>query len=139
MNTQTNKTEYLLLFRGTDWYNGLSADELQQTMSRFKAWFDGLSEQGVLKGAQPLAREARIVGKNGRVFFDGPFAESKEAIGGYFLLAVNSFDEAAAIAKGCPALDYGTEIEIRPIAEECPMAHRARELAPEQQLVTAVA
>jgi len=137
MNTQTNKSEYLLLFRGSEWYNGLSAQELEQTMDRFKAWFDGLNEQGVLKGAQPLVREARMVGRNGRVFFDGPFAESKEAIGGYFLLAVNSFDEAVAVAKGCPALDYGTEIEIRPVADECPLAQCARQS--EKQVATAVA
>ena len=139
MSTQ-NQNEYLLLFRGNEWYNSLSPEQLQKAMTDFKAWFDRLTEQGKLKAAQPLVREGKIVsGKNGRIVADGPFAESKEAIGGYFLLAVNSLDEAAAIAKGCPALDYGTEIEIRPIAEECPMAQRVRELAPEEQLATAVA
>lgn len=134
MNTETNKSEYLLLVRGAAWYNRLSAEELQQAMNRFRAWFDALSERGVLKGAQPLAREARIVGNDRQVVFDGPFAETKEAIGGYFLVAVNSFDEAVEIAQACPGLEFGTEIEIRPIADECPLAQRARLIEPEEEL-----
>ena len=55
---------------------------------------------------------------------DGPFAESKEAIGGYFLLQVDDMDEAVEIAKQCPGLAYGIDVEVRPVAEEC--AARAR-------------
>ena len=47
---------------------------------------------------------------------DGPFAESKEAIGGYFLLAVDTMEEAVEIAKTFPTLDYGASVEVRPIA-----------------------
>jgi hypothetical protein len=133
-----NQNEYLLLFRGNDWYNNLSPEQLQKAMTDFKAWFDRLTEQGKLKAAQPLVREGKIVsGKNGRIVADGPFAESKEAIGGYFLLAVNSLDEAVAIAKTCPSLEYGTQVEVRPVAEDCPMAARARQLMPEEQLAVA--
>ena len=132
------ENQYLLLFRGSDWYNTVSAEELQQAMNRFKDWFDRLSESGVLKGAQPLVPAGKIVsGKQGRVVADGPFAESKEAIGGYFLLAVNSLDEAVRLAQGCPALEYGAQVEVRPVAEECPMAARARQLQPEEQAVAA--
>lgn len=137
MSTQT-QNEYLLLFRGTAWYNSLSAEELQKASDRFKAWSDRLTEQGKVKAAQPLARQGTIVsGKQGRVVSDGPFAESKEAIGGYFLLAVNSKDEAIAVAKSCPALEYGNEIEVRPVAAECPMAVRVREFAAEEELTPA--
>jgi len=139
MTTQT-QNEYLLLFRGDEWYNQLSPEELQQAMSQFKAWFDRLTEEGKLKAAQPLVREGKIVsGKQGHVVADGPFAESKEAIGGYFLLAANSLDEAIAIAKSAPSLEYGTQIEVRPVAEECPMAARARQIMPEEQLANAAA
>lgn len=58
---------------------------------------------------------------------DGPFAESKEAIGGYFLLEVDGFDEAMAIAKKCPALDYGVNVEVRPVAARCPTFQRVAE------------
>jgi len=121
MSEQTKKSEYLLLFRGNDWHKGLSPEELQKVMGQFKRWFDRLTEQGKLKGAQPLEREGRIVsGKNGRIVADGPFAESKEAIGGYFLLQVRDLDEATAIAQGCPTLEYGASVEVRPVAENCP-------------------
>ena len=137
MSTQ-NQNEYLLLFRGNDWYNTLSPEQLQKAMTEFKAWLDRLTEQGKVKAAQPLVRAGKIVsGKHGRVVADGPFAESKEAIGGYFLLAVSGLDEAVAIAKACPSLEYGAQVEVRPVAEDCPMAARARELMPEEQLATA--
>ncbi len=137
MSTQT-QNEYLLLFRGDAWYNRLSPEELQQAMNQFKAWFDRLTEEGKLKAAQPLVREGRIVsGKQGGVVSDGPFAESKEAIGGYFLLAASSLEEAIAVAKSSPSLEYGTQIEVRPVAEECPMAARARQIMPEEQLANA--
>ena len=137
MNAQ-KQNEYLLLFRGDAWYNRLSPEELQQAMSQFKDWFERLTAEGKLKAAQPLVREGKIVsGKQGRVVADGPFAESKEAIGGYFLLSANSLDEAIAVAKSSPSLEYGTQIEVRPVAEECPMAARARQIMPEEQLANA--
>ena len=58
---------------------------------------------------------------------DGPFAESKEAIGGYFLLQADDLDEAVAVAKQCPALEYGSTVEVRPVAEECPTFQRVKE------------
>src|SRR6266568_2767336 len=134
MNTDT-QNQYLLLFRGTDWHKGLSPEEVQKVMTQWKAWFDGLSEQGKLKGGQPLEREGKTVsGKKGRVVADGPFVESKEAVGGYFLLQVDTLDEAVAIAKDCPGLDYGAIVEVRPIAEMCPAAEIAQQAIAEKQL-----
>src|SRR5512140_550381 len=123
MNTQTKPTEYMLLFRGNDWSKGLSAEEMQQVSDRWMAWFKRLTDEGKAVAGSPLEPEGKIVsGKNGRVVADGPFAESKEAIGGYFLLRVNTLDEAVAIAKGCPGLQYGAVVEVRPVAAECPLA-----------------
>jgi len=132
------QNEYLLLFRGDAWYNKLSPEELQKAMNQFNTWFEQLAKKNMLKAAQPLGRSGTIVsGKQGRVVADGPLAESKEAIGGYFLLGVDSLEDAVAVAKACPGLEYGAQIEIRPVAEECPMAARAREILPEAQLATA--
>jgi hypothetical protein len=137
MSTTNSTSEYLLLFRGTDWDRSLSPAELQKTMSSFLAWFERLSIDGTLKAGQPLMDETRVVsGKNGRAVADGPFAESKEAIGGYFLVKADSLDEAVAIAQQCPMLEFGTAIEVRPIAADCPTLHRARQLV-EQELVPA--
>ena len=137
MNTNN---QYLLMFSSNEWYNQLSAAEIQIIIEQSKAWFEGLAASGKVKGGQALARNgATISGKNGRVISDGPFAESKEAIGGYLLLEVGSLDEAIAIAKGSPALLHGTNIEIRPLSDECPLNVRARQLACETQLTEAIA
>jgi hypothetical protein len=133
MNTTNSTSEYLLLFRGNAWDRSLSPAELQQTLARFMSWFQQLSADGTLKAGQPLLNDARIVsGKNGRVIADGPFAESKEAVGGYFLIKADSFDEAVAIAQQCPTLEYGSVVEVRPIASECATLHRVRQFEAEQ-------
>jgi len=120
-STQTTTTEQLLLFRGTHWHKSLSPEELQNVMSQWTAWFDRLIEQGKIKSAHPLMDEGKIVAwKKGQTVADGPFAESKEAIGGYFLLQMTEFDEALEIAKECPALKYGMTVEVRPVAGLCP-------------------
>ncbi len=127
MNTQTKSPEYMLLFRGNDWHKGLSPEEMQQVAGQWMAWFERLTAEGKAIAGNPLEREGKIVsGKNGRVVADGPFAESKEAIGGYFLLRVNTLEEAVAIAKGCPGLAYGAQVEVRPVAETCPVAEEIR-------------
>lgn len=119
---------YMLLFRGKEWDEGLSDEELQATMGRVMGWFDGVCKSGKVKGGQPLARAGRIVsGKDGRVVTDGPFAESKEEVGGYLMLDVRTFDEAMAIAKSYPALELGISIEVRPVLQECPVFQLVRE------------
>lgn len=127
MSTE-NKSEYLIIFRGTNWDKGLSPEEIQKVTGQFMGWFERLKQEGTVKAGQPLEHEGKIVsGKKGRTVADGPFAESKEAIGGYFLLHVADMDEAVAIAKQCPTLDYGATVEVRPVAGECVSMKRAQE------------
>ncbi len=123
-NPQTPTDEFLLLIRGTHWNAALSPDELQRVMTDFYAWVDGLVKSGVHRGAQPLMEEGKLVhGAKGASVTDGAFAESKEAIAGYFLLAVPDMAEAVRLAQACPILAYGAQIEVRPIADLCrPMA-----------------
>jgi hypothetical protein len=125
-NKNIMKNEYMLFFRGTDWCKGLSPEQIQEVLSQWKGWFEGLMKEGKATAGRPLEREGKVVsGKKGRVVADGPFAESKEAIGGYFVLDVASLDEAVAIAKGCPGLEYGCMVEVRPVASECPTSRDA--------------
>ena len=121
MSTQTTTSEYMLLFRGTHWDKSLSPEQLQKVMGQWSAWFERLLEEGKIKSAHPLMDEGKIVTwKKGQTVADGPFAESKEAIGGYFLLEIGDLDEALRIAKECPALQYGMTVEVRPVAAQCP-------------------
>jgi hypothetical protein len=128
MNTQTPTSEYMLLFRGTAWDKDLSPEEIQGVMSQWAAWLDRLTQEGKVRGAQPLAKGGKIVSwNNGQTVSDGPFAESKEAVGGYFLLQVG-LDEAVEIAKECPALQYGVTVEVRAVIDQCAHMERLNEL-----------
>ncbi len=132
----TDKNAYMLIFRGNEWHKGLSPEEMQEISSQWMAWFKRLAEEGRAIAGNPLEPTGKIVsGANAKVV-DGPFAESKEAIGGYFLLKVNGMDEAVAIAKQCPGLPYGAKVEVRPVMDHCPMSGQA---VPEVQLAEATA
>src|SRR5215831_4014315 len=136
MNTQ-NHNGFMLLYRTDEWYSKLSQEELQELISQNKSWFERLTARGKAKPGRALERTGvTISGNNGRFVTDGPFAESKEAIGGYLVLDVETIEEAIAIAQSSPSLAYGGSIEVRPLAEECPLDARARELAQEEQLAT---
>jgi hypothetical protein len=121
MNTQ-NQNGYMLLFRGTELRKSLSPEEMQRVSEKWMAWFRHLTEEGKAVAGSPLEREGKIVSGKDRIVSDGPFAESKEAIGGYFLLDVATMDEALAIARECPGLPYGIRVEVRPVAAECPLS-----------------
>jgi hypothetical protein len=136
MSTQT-KSWYMLIFRGTDWHQGLSPEQMQRVGEQWMGWFKGLTEQGKAITGNPLEPAGKLVsGKNGRVVADGPFAESKEAIGGYFLLKVDSLDEAVIIAQECPGLPYGIKVEVRPVMDQYPLS---REAVPAAELASATA
>jgi hypothetical protein len=130
MNASTEKSDYLLLFRGTNWDKNVSPEQRQQAVTDWYAWFERLKQEGRCSGGRPLRDEGKIVsGKKGRTVADGPFAESKETIGGYFYLHVADEAEAVAIAQQCPGLEYGCVVEVRPVAEMCAIRARAQEHA----------
>jgi hypothetical protein len=140
MKHSSESSDYLILFRGNDWDKGLSPEQLQKVMSDWTNWFEGLTRNGKCKGGHPLQNRGKLVsGKKGCAVTDGPFAESKEAIGGYFYLTVESEAEAVAIAQQCPGLEYGCVVEVRPVADICPVGARAREMESMDLLQTASA
>ncbi len=126
------KSDYMLLFRGTVWDQGLSPEEIQKVTTAWYQWFDGLIKDGRAVSGHPLMEEGKLVtGKKGtRTVADGPFAESKEAIGGYFYLQVSGMDEAVEIARLCPGLDYGVTVEVRPVADMCQVRARLEQSSP---------
>ena len=66
---------------------------------------------------QPVATASTVRGRNGKpVVTDGPFAETKEQLGGYHLVECADLDEAIAIAKRIPTLAHGGSVEVRPVA-----------------------
>ena len=129
---------YLLMFHTNESWKQLGREELQEYIDQNNAWLQQLMTSGKAKGGQALARGGAIVsGKNGRNVTDGPFAESKEVIGGYMLLSVKTFEEAVAIAKTAPNLAYGALVEVRPLTNVCASHTRLEELMRDEQLATA--
>jgi hypothetical protein len=140
MSTPATKSDYLLLFRGTNWDKDLSPEQLQKVVSDWAAWFERLTQEGKCKGGHPLQNDGKTVsGKKGRTVADGPFAESKEAVGGYFYLTVADEDEAVRIAQQCPGLEYGAVVEVRPVADMCTVRARALEISSRKEDLAAAA
>jgi hypothetical protein len=116
MSTQTTTAEYLVICRGARFDKNLSTEDIQNAMKQFHAWFERMSDQGKMKSARQLGPEGKILsGRKGVT--DGPFAESKEGVAGYWFIQAASLEQAVEIAKGDPLLDYGHTIEIRPVLE----------------------
>ncbi|TGD56587.1 YciI family protein [Flavobacterium humi] len=106
--------EFLLIFRRDFQTKEIqpSPEELQQQLKQWQEWFGGIAAQDKL--ARPLQRwdgHGKIVDPKGVT--DGPYAEIKEAIGGLIIIKANDYEEAAAIAQGCPILSLGGNVEIR--------------------------
>lgn len=115
---------FLLLFRNTahDTHAQLTAEQRVQLAQQWNDWYDGLAARGKVQHGRPLALEGRVVsGTGGARVTDGPFAEAKEVVGGYFFLSVADIDEATAIAQQCPGLPLGLTVEVRPIAAVSPV------------------
>jgi hypothetical protein len=104
--------DYLVISRG-QWDADLSPEQIQTAIDAFYAWRDGLVAEGRMKTGQRLAREGKLVTR--QAVLDGPFAEAKEVIGGYWHFVAASLAEAAALAAQNPCLACGLSYEVRPI------------------------
>ena len=108
----------LLLHEDPSAFEGVSAEEIQHVIEEYGAWRQKLAEEGRLVGGEKLedGTARQLSATDGRVeVTDGPFAESKEVIGGYFLIEAEDYDEAVTISRECPHLRYGGRIELRRI------------------------
>ncbi len=108
--------DFLLLFR-TD-YSTLtrrSPEEMQASMKHWMDWIGGIAAQNKLtERGNRLAPAGKIL-KPGNVIADGPYTEIKESIAGYTIIKASSLEEATELAKGCPVLATGGNVEIREI------------------------
>jgi hypothetical protein len=121
MSEPSASNEYLLLSRG-QWDPRKSKEEIQAAIDSFYAWHEQLVAQGTFKSGQRLATDGKLVTRTGVI--DGPFAEAKEIVGGYWFIVAGSLQEAADIAAQNPCLACGLAYEIRPIERERASAFR---------------
>jgi hypothetical protein len=68
-------------------------------------------------GGQPLERSGKIVKGAAKSVIDGPFAEAKDVVGGFTLIKAKDVAHAAELAKGCPILERGGQVEVRPVMQ----------------------
>lgn len=106
---------YLLLIRNAGHFYQRSPEEMQQIIQEFTDWARKLRDEKRMVDANPLSRSGRMLsGQDGRVI-DGPFVETKDMIGGYFLIEAKDLEDATAVAKQCPGLKWGETLEVREI------------------------
>lgn len=110
----------LLIIQRHEEFEGLTVEEGRRRYDRMMAFGRDLSERGVLVAGESLGTDrsgVRLRKRDGRqVMVDGPFAETKEIVGGFFLLDCATADQAKAIAETCPAAEWST-VEIRKIGK----------------------
>lgn len=107
-------SDFTFLYRGRD--TSASPEQMQKTMGKWLEWFEQLESAGALKErGNPLEYTGKVVKSNQKLVIDGPFAEAKDVIGGYSVVEAKDLDHAAELAKGCPILEVGGSVEVRPI------------------------
>jgi hypothetical protein len=111
--------QYILLLHASEGgFENMTPEQQQQGLAAYMAYTQALAESGALKGSNRLrpvatATSVRIVDGKTQVV-DGPYADSKEQLGGYYLIDVPDLDAALSWAARCPGAGHGT-VEVRPI------------------------
>jgi hypothetical protein len=106
-------------------WGALPEPERTKVMQDYDTWTQGVVRGGQYRASgklQPVATATTVRERNGkRLVLDGPFAETREQLGGYHLVECKDLDEAISIAGKIPTLRVGGVVEVRPLE---PMPHR---------------
>jgi len=108
----------LLLYDDRSAFTNVSPDQMQQIVQKYIKWGQSLREAGIMHASNKLTDESGRVmrGQNGHVrVTDGPYSETKEILGGYYIIEAPTYDHAVEHARGCPHLEYGGTIEVRQV------------------------
>ena len=105
--------KFMLLLRGEDKFLALSPSEQQAVVSAYRDWSRKLASEGRLTDADALSSTGVVLTSENGVVTDGPFVESKDMAGGYFIIEADSLAHAVEISKESPSFSYGGTIELR--------------------------
>lgn len=113
--------KYMLLIHDSEkQLSALSDDELKRVMAEYRRFTEEIRTSGHYRAGsqlQPTSMATSVRVRNGkRLVTDGPFAETREQLGGYYLVEAKDLDEAIGLAERLPSARIGT-IEIRPLVE----------------------
>jgi hypothetical protein len=108
----------LLLYASEAGWSRLTPAEQEQGVAAYRAFTEALNKAGVFRGSnrlQPISAASTVRLSNGKAqVLDGPYAESKEQLGGYYLIDVPDLDGALSWAARCPGASHGV-VEVRPV------------------------
>jgi hypothetical protein len=108
----------LLLYHDAAQGAKLDPSVIEQVVAKHQAWRQKLTDEGQYLGSHKLENEPGKVLRttNGRLLVtDGPYSETKEWLGGFYLIEAPNYEAAAAAARDCPHLEYGGTIEVREV------------------------
>jgi hypothetical protein len=107
----------LLLYNDPANWQNMSPEDAQKALQKFMDWGSKLHSSGAHLASHKLADDAgKVMRGHGKVrVTDGPYSETKEVLGGYYLIKAANYNEAAERARDCPALEYGGTIEVRQV------------------------
>ena len=109
-------SKFVLLLTGSGTYASLSPAEHEAALKLYMDWTSKLRADGYFLDAERLADETRLISPGVKpVVTDGPFAESKEAVAGFYAVEAKDLDAATELALGCPHLKYGGYMHVRPV------------------------
>ena len=112
--------KYLVLVRGSGMPSTLSPQEMQKVVQKYMNWSEDLRKAGRVVHAEKLrSGEGRVLRGNGgkMAVTDGPYAESKEIIGGFWLIEAGSYDEMLELLASHPHLDGSGTLEVREVED----------------------
>ena len=107
----------LLLLDEPKNFANVSPAEMQAIVERYIAWGDQLKKSGKLVSSDKLTDDGgkRLTKQGGKlVVVDGPYAEAREVVGGYFVVRASGYEEAVAMCRDCPHLDFGI-VDVREV------------------------
>ena len=104
----------MFLFKGGD-TSKLSPEAQQVQMQKWFTWIEKLSKEDRYLSGEPLQPGGKIITGAKKSVTDGPFAESKEIIGGFFIVHAKSIEEATTMAKDAPDFELGGSVEVRQV------------------------
>jgi hypothetical protein len=106
--------KFVLLLKGGD-FKRFSAEETQKVVEKYVGWADKLRKEGRHRAGEELNNTGAVLeARNGQIV-DGPFTETKEAVGGFFMIEAKDYEEAKQIARECPHLLFNGVVEIREV------------------------
>jgi hypothetical protein len=111
-------SEFLYIYRMAQPAEKPSPEQMQQRMQKWMMWMKGLEANGHIKErGHPLEAGGKVVRGSHKTVMDGPYAETKDIVGGYSLIEAKDLAEAAELSKGCPILEGGGAVEVRAIMQ----------------------